>query len=419
MGNADRKKRSILPVLSACCIAVVILAVLTMAGRIVSSDSPEESVPVLNAAVENQSSQNGYDRVLEKYKAAVAESWTAEQCEMEGISPRMQAGADLTKAGFAKLDLDGDGREELVIAEESLPHIDVLWAVYTTLEDGTPVQLWVDECDGNQCYLYEGNILGTEYTTKTEAEYIYYTLESGRFVMRESLYYEDEDSVLHTDAQGDTHFVTSREAMDISGSYKHQKLKLTWLMETPEHPRDDDSLEYYALILEKYRTALREEWDLSQCGENDISLMVSHFVESPDRLCAFFLDLDENGVQELMITDGMMIYDLYTLENKQPVHLLTGWERNSYQFCMDNYIANHGSGGAALSLYNYYRMENGKLVLQESILFDAAEDPEHPWFRNNDGQTPGEPLTQEQAEECMNSYRTMSILGIPVLELSI
>jgi len=221
--------RWILPLILMCIAAGLVSGVLLKNKRGGPENAPtaqftaEATMPV----VFPKTARDHYAPVLGKYHRAIVEGWSKEQCEIEGISLRMQTDSDVSKAGYALLDLDGDGREELIIAEEALPHINHVWDIYTTVKDGTPIQLWVDELDGNQCYLYEGNVIGTEYTTKTEAEYIYYTLENGQLVMRESLQYADEDTVFHMDADGNTRHVTSKEAMDISYAYDIQKLELT------------------------------------------------------------------------------------------------------------------------------------------------------------------------------------------------
>ena len=583
---------------------------------------PVANEPTSDSTVPMATAGDHYAPVLEKYRRAMGEGWTKEQCEIEGISTRMQAGGDFTKVGYALLDLDDDGREELLIAEESVPHIDNIWDLYTTLEDGTPIQLWMDEQDGGQCRLCEGNTISISYSFNDELELTFYDLIAGQLEMIESLMYEDEDTVVYVDAAGKESPVTAKEAMDISYSYTNQKLNLVWLDRKTESLADTDALERYTPVLEKYRTALTEhwdqekcyendismiaasssgmqnnlgwclqdidgngtqeliisygnesgalvdlyaiqpegvlesdivklhggfehyiavengichlaksegasqytlctdgiirfqivkdgttswcnylvkpwglelqdvmiyyrdnedakayaygpheqdltyitkekagefisahqsdkidvtpivdwdqydvdskknyssvmdiyrqalteKWDMEKCSDNDISLMISRFTEDPRQLCAVYPDLDENGIPELMISDGMMIYDLYTLENGAPVKLLTGWERNAYRYCEDNIIFNHGSSSAFSSSDRYYRLENGQLVLLDAIVFDASIDPNHPWFRSDDGETPGAQLTEQEANAIRDSYKELSVLGIPILK---
>lgn len=265
-----------------------------------------------------------YVPVLEKYRRAIAEGWTKEQCEIEGISPRMQEGYDVTKAGYALLDLDGDGREELIIAEGSLPHMDVIWDLYTTLEDGTPVQLWVDEQDGGQCRLYEGNVISISYSNKHELDLTFYCLEAGKLVVRESLQWEDEDTVFYTGTDGSTRQVTSKEGQSICNGYDIQKLNLTWLADLPEYLRVSDAVEQYMPILEKYKTALLEDWSWEQCDAADISRMILFDSTNKNNLGWCLLDLDKNGAEELIISDGETLIDMYCFvpENAQSENMI-------------------------------------------------------------------------------------------------
>lgn len=620
------RHRSLIGPLAACIAAFVLGAVvLTHLGR--NPDTPSLVNPTegfTESAVQFHTAADHYAPILAKYRRAISEGWTREECEIEGISLRMQAGGDTSRAGYALLDLDNDGREELIIAEESTDRTDNIWDLYTTLEDGTPIQLWVDEQDGGQCKLHEGNVISIAYSYKDELEQTFYKLEAGQLSMLGQLQWEDEDTVFHTDAQGNTHQVSAREGQAIGYSYESQKLNLTWLADASNPMPDMDALERYTPVLEKYRTALTEhwdrdkcvehdisaivasspgvqndlgwclldidgngteeliisygnesgalvdlysiqpddvleknmvkrhggfehhlavengichlakseghiqytlcsdgtiryeivadgttswcnylvkpwglelqdvmiykrgneddktysygpheynltyiskekageflaahkplqlqvtplvdwsqyeadpktaydpvihlyeqalteKWDMEQCSSHDISLMISRFTDDPDRISAFMMDLDSDGSGELIITDGMMIYDLYTLRNGTPVKLLTGWERNSYRLCMGNVIYNQGSNGAASSVYNYYQLQNGELILMESVVFDANKDFDNPWFVSSDGETPEVPLREDQAEAILDSYKDVTMLGISLLDLS-
>lgn len=418
--NTRGKTGYILASAAVCILAV--LVVLRFAGKdapdqkISESDASETRVPV--SAVPEKTAQDHYAPVLDKYRRAITEGWSAEQCEIEGISPRVQAGADNSKVGYALLDLDHDGREELLVAEESVPHIDHIRDLYTTLEDGTPIQLWVDEFDGKQCYLYEDNILGMEYTTKVEAEYIFYTMESGQLVLQESLQYEDEDTVFHTDAEGNTRSVTPKEAMGISYSYNHMKLDLAWLADNSPNLQDTDSLERYLPVLEKYKTALLEKWDFEKCRENDICYMIAWLTETPEDLGAYYMCLDSDSTEELFIinVDDCTIYDMYTLKDGKPCKLISGGERNHYFLSTDNHIINRGSGSAFLSIFHDYVLYQGELVLVESVITDYQKDPENPWFRSPDGESLGQPLTEQEADSILNGYEIAHFAAIPILE---
>ena len=322
-----------------------------------------EGNPPAETAAVIKTAKNHYAPVLEKYRRAASEGWTKEQCEIEGISTRMQAGFDFSKAGYALLDLDGDGREELLIAEESTDRTDNIWDFYTTLEDGTPIQLWIDEQDGGQCRLYEDNVISISYSYKHELELTFYDLKSGNLVMREMLQWEDEDTVFHTDVNGITSQVTSREGQEIGYSYENQKLNLTWLSDIPEHLRDTDIVERYEPVLEKYKTALLENWTWEQCDTADISRMILFDTTNKNNLGWCLLDLDNNGTEELIISDGETLIDMYCFvpENAQPEDMIRQESNMDYFLSCTDGICHVIKSDASMS-YTLY--ENGILRLQ-------------------------------------------------------
>ncbi|MGN0342804.1 MAG: hypothetical protein ACI4DO_08420 [Roseburia sp.] len=99
-----------------------------------------------------------------------------------------------------------------------------------------------------------------------------------------------------------------------------------------------------------------------------------------------FGDLDGNGVDELLVTsmkgaERGIIYDLYTCQNGEVVHLATGGERWTYYLCEDNTIYQNGSGGALLTSWEKDVVDSneGSLRLMEIVLYDGYTDEENPW----------------------------------------
>ena len=160
----------------------------------------------------------------------------------------------------------------------------------------------------------------------------------------------------------------------------------------------------YRPILEKYVTAIRENKDPGQCSEEDIS-MLTGFVEGLDGLGWCYRDLDGNGVAELIVSDGNVMYDLYTVENGKTVHLASGFERNSYQLCENGTIKNFGSNSAAESSYIMYRLVGSSLVQEQIVTFDASQDPDNPWFVGFDKT----PASEAEAQTVIDSYREIEI----------
>ena len=158
--------------------------------------------------------------------------------------------------------------------------------------------------------------------------------------------------------------------------------------------------EAYQPVIAKYVTALTEHWGGEACSNADISLLVS-YVTSPSELGYALLDLDNDGTDELVIandTERQVIYDLYSLVDGKLVHVFTGWDRNSYELREGFRILNIGSNGAASADYVYCHLSNGQLVTDSLIRFDAATDPDHPWFRGT-SENDLAPITDENWSE--------------------
>ena len=139
------------------------------------------------------------------------------------------------------------------------------------------------------------------------------------------------------------------------------------------------------------------------------------FHEDLSRLGYHTPDLDHDGVRELIISDGGVIFDLYTLQGDELVWLLTGGERNSYQLCMDGYIFNHGAISAASFCEDVYYVKNGQLVLKEGLLFDDMNETSK-WMRSGEGIEGYEPITPAQAQETISTYRKVAIPITPFPE---
>ena len=158
--------------------------------------------------------------------------------------------------------------------------------------------------------------------------------------------------------------------------------------------------EAYQPVIAKYATALTEHWGGEACSNADISILVS-YATSPSELGYALLDLDNDGTDELVIANDaerQVIYDLYSLVDGKLVHVFTGWDRNSYELREGYRILNIGSNGAASADYVYCHLSNGQLVTDSLIRFDAATDPDHPWFRGT-GENDLAPITDENWSE--------------------
>ena len=179
--------------------------------------------------------------------------------------------------------------------------------------------------------------------------------------------------------------------------------------------------EAYQPVIAKYVTALTEHWGGEACSNADISLLVS-YATSPSELGYALLDLDNDGTYELIIANDaerQVIYDLYSLVDGKLVHVFTGWDRNSYELREGYRILNIGSNGAASADYVYCHLSNGQLVTDSLIRFDAATDPDHPWFRGT-GENDLAPITDENwsEDEIYSAAASLPIVITPFADAS-
>lgn len=152
----------------------------------------------------------------------------------------------------------------------------------------------------------------------------------------------------------------------------------------------------YNDIIQKHITAIKDKWDSTKLEDENMSYMYNVINSSGRNALAetgyAYYDVNDDGTEELFIgeiTDGNwkgIVYDIYTMVNRQPAHVVSGGSRNRYFVCNDTFICNDYSGGAAESGTNIYILvENStELFPQLGVKYDAYENKEKPWFISYD-----------------------------------
>lgn len=190
------------------------------------------------------------------------------------------------------------------------------------------------------------------------------------------------------------------------GNKQEEQPEMEDAITLPSEMLQRSDLDVYADIIVRYNRAVEEQWDPGVCVENEISLMVGFLLDQNVAFGYTLHDLNLDGSMELIITDGNLIYDLYTIVDDVPVLLLSGMERLSYRLCDGDYIAEFGSGSAFYSVYRYQKLvADGSFSVCDEIVFDASVSEQAPWF---DG-IREVPLTEAEAKAVMDSYGQISI----------
>lgn len=186
--------------------------------------------------------------------------------------------------------------------------------------------------------------------------------------------------------------------------------------ETTEAIREEDPIPpAYQEQLELYAKAIAEQWTPEQCQQAQLSLLVS-FLPDQQSIGYCFLDLDGDGVQELIVTDGNVIYDLYALNGEELQWVLSGFERISYQLTEDNGIINRGSGSASYSYITFYRWNGGELEWVDGLELDYEANYDSPWFRRQGEQSEPEAITEEEFNQIESAYASVQIPFVPLTE---
>lgn len=334
-----------------------------------------------------------FQPILAKYARAAEEHWDAETCIASDICGSL-ASLDIDgDYGYALLDLDGNGTQELLITNGY-----EIFDLYVAEADGGAGHLLMG--GEKRSFLCKDNVLLSQFTNEENQTWYQYERLEGI----------DLNPVMTVIANADGSWavgelaramkgITEQEGREILDMYPVQSISFAPI---PREKTGSALPAAYQEVVNKYITAITEGWGGEECSQADISLMVRD-VSSLNDLGYGLVDLDLDGTDELLIAnDGerQVIYDLYSLVDGQLVHVFSGWERNSYELRDNLTILNIGSNSAASTDYRFYHLRKGRLMLESITRFDAETDPEHPWFTGIDEQDL-EPITNEDWSEAM------------------
>ena len=143
----------------------------------------------------------------------------------------------------------------------------------------------------------------------------------------------------------------------------------------------------YKTILEKHYVAIVEKWSSTKLEQENMSYMYN-IIPDKNKIGYTYYDVNADGIEELLIgeiADGDwkgVIYDIYTMVNRKPKHVISGGERDRYYVCDDSFICNEYSSGANESGLRVYNLvENStELFPQVSFKYDGYENPNKPLF---------------------------------------
>ncbi|MBR5377069.1 MAG: haloacid dehalogenase-like hydrolase [Lachnospiraceae bacterium] len=187
----------------------------------------------------------------------------------------------------------------------------------------------------------------------------------------------------------------------------------------------------YDEILEKYVTAIDEEWDASKLEEEEMSpeyYPVSR-KEGKEALKEFgyaYRDTNNDGIDELLIgriEEGDLkgvVYDIYTMVDRKPAHVVSGSARDSYFALENGMLVNIAKGGADETDYITYYIEANttELLQQLAVKEDGYENKEQPYFAAFGIDSDWENITKEEFDDYMSRIVCLHLDFTPLADVS-
>ncbi len=174
----------------------------------------------------------------------------------------------------------------------------------------------------------------------------------------------------------------------------------------------------YQDVLATYVKAIEEGWDANRLEEEDMSSMyyaMASYTDGNvlDAVGYAYFDTNHDGVDELLIGEIAegdwkgVVYDIYTMVDRAPAHVLSGWDRSRYYALESGMIVNEYSGGAAMTGWDVFDIgpNSTDIIPQISFKVDEYENEEKPWFISFDDGETWESQTEDEFEEFLSRFK--------------
>lgn len=348
-----------------------------------------------------------YWDILTKYQSAIQDEWNQHQWEINDLNPHiLNAVRNVDTLGYSLVDLNSDGEEELLITDGSkiyemwYRNTEGLFSAMQIAQDGSDKDVHL--LQDNYIYSMESNSFGVDY-------HIWKFAPDGlgmlHLVCCEVVSYISDGKWYAGPNDVDAVQVTEADAQAVLNKYRPAQIPVTRFCSEVTPEKTDSIPQGYAFILDKYTRAHRENWSVEEYMQNDICYVLA-IKDSIWEYGYTLTDLTGDGINELIITDGELIYDLYTImPDGGPGHIISAGERARYYLCEGNIIGYRGSGGAYNTVMEFSRL----LAYGDSEIVLYLQFETDTWQKMEGGSSEMVTITEEEAEKIVAGYAPVEI----------
>lgn len=350
----------------------------------------------------------GYGPVIGKYIKAHEEGWSVEEYMQNDICYVLGMQDSIWEYGYALMDLNEDGIDELLITDGKL-----IYDLYILMEDGGAGHV-ISAGERARYYLCEDNVIGyrgSGSAANTVMEF-FRVLPSGDFQYELKLEFEEGTWYTYKDygkeTPGGVDVVSEEQAQDLINGYAPVEIVYQSFLR-PEAEKTNDTSESlpagYAQVLDKYIRAYNENWTFGQYTENGLSYLLYGKDIFADYGYAL-IDLNSDGKEELLITDGGYIYDMYKLMADGSVFQICSMlDKTHYYLCEDYVIGVWGASGENSFSYEFTKMEpTGESTIKMYLQYDAGT-----WQKIEGGSDKMVAISEDEAWEILADYSNVNI----------
>lgn len=352
---------------------------LSLAPRAQNDPAPAETT----APTENGTAiPEAYQPVIAKYATALTEHWGGEECINADISILVRDVTSPSELGYALLDLDNDGTDELVIANNA--ERQVIYDLYS-LVDGNVVHVFTG-WERNSYELREGyRILNIGSNSAASTDYVYCHLSGRKLVT---------DSLIRFDATEDPAHPWFR------GTSENDLAPIT------DENWSEDEIYSAAASLPIAITPFAD----TSAGSYDPALAdYEGYLSTIDTSSIDYYalrDLDGDGQDELLLYDSDIeeLKKVVTMQNGTAKELEFAASGSVIFLCPDNVLEEWQGFSGGGERMTYYRVENHAAVPFECITYSADENQ---WYRDSNYDFFEEdltPITEEEALRVTGAY---------------